>query len=126
MSVDVVAVTGGRDYHDRDTAWREMDLHHVELGFSVVIHGDADGLDKLVDAWCLDRGVQPARCPALWTYWRRRGAVRIAGIKRNAAMRMMRPKRLLAFPGGNGTQNMVDQCTAVGIKVIPCGGRVHP
>lgn len=119
----VIAVTGGRDYLERHTVLSEMDRHHQQLRFRVVVHGDASGLDALVDAWCLLRGVQPARCPALWEYWRRQGTVKVAGHKRNAAMTLLHPERLLAFPGGNGTQGMVDACTALGIEVIPCGGR---
>lgn len=119
----IAAVTGGRDYSDAECVNREMAAHHERLEFGVVINGYADGLDKLVDAWCVSNGVQPARCPALWDYWRSQGRVRIAGVRRNWAMTLLRPRVLLAWPGGEGTDNMIAQCRRVGIEVIPCGGR---
>lgn len=121
--VTVIAVTGGRDYNERATVYSELDMYREQFGFMVVIHGHARGLDTLADDWCLERGVQPARCPALWEYWQKRGRVKVAGAKRNKAMALLEPDRLLAFPGGTGTQNMIEHCEAAGILVIPCGGR---
>lgn len=120
----VVAVTGGRHYNAPHTVFAELDAHHREDAFAVVIHGHCgSGLDFHANAWCLARGVQPAQCPALWTYFARQGRVKLAGHRRNWAMTMLRPRKLLAFPGNTGTQNMVDQCRKLGIEIVPCGGR---
>lgn len=117
----IAAVTGGRDYRDAACVDREMARYHEQLEFGVVIHGNAGGLDTLVDNWCVKHGVQPARCPALWDYWRTMGSLRSAGPRRNWAMTLLRPRVLLAWPGGDGTAEMVRRCRALGIEVIQCG-----
>jgi hypothetical protein len=109
----VFAVTGGRNYRNVkavDTALRKW----VRPGdpTAVVIEGGATGADRLVREWCAHNGVHYATVPALWDW-----SGNSAGPKRNAAMLLLRPEFLLAFPGGRGTRDMCYQAQAAGIRV---------
>lgn len=105
-----VLVTGGRDYRDR----RRVDevLSGIE-DLRLVISGGSTGADRLAEVWAAGRGVALAVFPAHWT-----ALGRPAGPRRNAWMILhARPDLVLAFPGGTGTANMVEQATRAGIPV---------
>lgn len=51
--------------------------------------------------------------PANWDVFDRR-----AGPVRNSWMLDLKPDLVIAFPGGRGTQNMVEQAKKRGIKVM--------
>lgn len=115
----VIAVTGGRDYDDRERVFAKLDKYHERYKFTHLLHGSARGLDSLADAWTdTKRGVQSVSCRAHWSRDRK-----AAGAIRNHMMAVLRPKVLLAFPGGAGTSDMVKQCQRLGIKVIHINGR---
>jgi hypothetical protein len=103
-------VCGGRDYHDATKVWSTLDL----LGPSWVIHGAARGADSLAGDWAQQRKVTCTAYPADW-----RGYGPKAGYLRNGQMlREGRPDMVIAFPGGRGTANMVQQARAAGVPVI--------
>jgi hypothetical protein len=113
-----VLVCGGRDYDNRSavySALRRLHEGHLLIAStaSSVIHGDARGADSMAGRWARDNGVQEISCPANWEYWGNR-----AGPMRNAAMLMLRPDIVLAFPGGRGTADMVRRAKDAGIEVI--------
>lgn len=102
-------VCGGRYFDDRERVFREMD----RLSPSLVIHGGASGADRLAGLWAESRGIPLCVFPA---NWKRFG--NMAGPKRNAWMlEHGLPNRVLAFPGGRGTENMVSQAEGAGIGV---------
>lgn len=120
-----VLVTGGRDYADRDTVWRELDAIHTKSKITMLIHGDARGADRLADEWAREqqKRVKSSRdpeircCPA---DWKRYGPS--AGPIRNGEMLAQhRPELVVAFPGGRGTANMVKQAREAGVKVVEVG-----
>ena len=80
---------------------------------SCIIHGGAAGADSMAGALGkrLSVGVQP--CPANWAKYGRG-----AGPIRNKEMLALQPAKVIAFPGGRGTANMVDQARAAGITVV--------
>ena len=107
----VVLVTGGRDYTDKDTVFRELD----NLAPDFVIEGGAKGADSLAEIWCETRGVHYARVPALWD-----SKKRAAGPLRNGVMARLASALdaiALAFPGGNGTEDMVEKAIKHGLLV---------
>ena len=109
-----ILITGGRNYSDRATVFRELDKLHAETTITVLIHGAATGADTLADSWAKSREVEVIACPADWS---RHG--RAAGPIRNKAMLTdHKPELLLAFPGGRGTANMIGQAQAAGVKVV--------
>lgn len=113
-----VLVTGGRDFTDGDYVFRQLAILHMRYGFMLLIHGGARGVDTLADVWARGAGVQPCRCDALWPYYRSRGFYQAAGPVRNSAMLLLAPQLEVAFPGGKGTANMIEQATAARLPVM--------
>ncbi len=113
-----VLVTGGRDFTDGDFVFRQLALLHLRYGFMILIHGGARGADTLADVWARGAGVQPCKCDALWPYYRARGFYKAAGHARNSAMLLLAPQLVVAFPGGSGTANMIEQATHAQIAVM--------
>ena len=109
----IVLVCGGRAYTDRDVVFRVLDHVASRVQVDVVVHGGAAGADKLADDWARSRAIHPARMDALWGSFGKG-----SGQKRNAAMLLLRPDLVVAFPGGNGTADMVRRAEAAGIKVL--------
>jgi hypothetical protein len=104
---------GGRGYKDRANVFAWLDELDLQFPVSHIIHGDYAGADKLCDEWGIVRGRQPVRCPALWTQHGKK-----AGPMRNQAMVDLRPHLGIAFPGGNGTADMLERCAAAKIQVV--------
>jgi predicted Rossmann-fold nucleotide-binding protein len=100
----IVLVCGGRDYRNYaavDATLCELNRRH---SLTHVIHGGATGADSLAGAWATDCGIQEVVCKANWEVHGRK-----AGPMRNKAMLDLRPKLVVAFPGGRGTENMISQ-----------------
>ena len=97
-------ICGGRSFADQalfDSAMSDL------LGMfghpSKVIHGAATGADAMADVWANRLAVEVVGCPADWDKHGKR-----AGPIRNEEMLMKhRPKKVVAFPGGHGTADMV-------------------
>lgn len=111
--VFLLLVTGGRDFSDKALVDTVMSAAVRSHGVTHVIHGDARGADKLCGDWAKAHGLAEVRVPANWDYHGNS-----AGPIRNAHMAELRPNMLLAFPGGNGTKNMVEQSHRHGIPVV--------
>jgi hypothetical protein len=111
-----VLVTGGRGFSDREVLFRVLDGIHNDTGITHLIHGAARGADSLAGQWARERGVQEVACPANWNVHGRR-----AGYLRNRAMAELQPELVVAFPGGIGTNMMVEMAEEHGIKVIDAG-----
>ena len=112
-----VLVCGGRDFIDGDFVFSQLSSAFEALRFKVLIHGGARGADSLADAWARGAGVEPCKCEALWQYYRMHSYYKEAGPRRNAAMLVLQPQLVIAFPGGNGTRDMVNTARAEGIPV---------
>lgn len=96
--VDLLWVAGGRHYTDRMRI-EEVLRPYGEEGFWL-IHGAARGADQIAEqmwrAWQLMYIGVPAE-------WGRYG--KSAGPRRNELIAAYGPSRLIAFPGGVGTEN---------------------
>jgi hypothetical protein len=118
-----VIVCGARDYRDGAMVYRALDYLHRERGLALVIHGDAgrtcretgkvlEGADRFAGEWAWARGVAFSRWPADWGLGKR------AGPERNQRMLDRgQPHAVVAFPGGPGTQDMVDRALDAGLPV---------
>ena len=108
-----VLVCGGRDY--ADYAYVEENLNDLPLGnSSVIIHGGAQGADRLAERWAFAHGVDSERFSA---DWEKHG--KAAGPIRN--QRMIdegQPDLVVAFPGGKGTADMIRRARAAGVDVV--------
>lgn len=117
-----VIVCGGRDYNDVPALWRRLDLIDRERGpiirladgASDDVTGPYIGADYWSHMWAQARGVRTERYRA---ECKRHG--RAAGPIRNGRMLMTEtPDAVIAFPGGNGTANMIQQAREAGVEVI--------
>ncbi|MGY6251723.1 DUF2493 domain-containing protein [Bosea thiooxidans] len=106
-------VTGGRNFTNRDLAFSALDKLDAENCIDVVIHGAARGADTEAARWCAVRGVPVWPCPADWSLGKAAGILRNQWMLENAS-----PSHVLAFPGGNGTADMVRRARAASIPVI--------
>lgn len=107
-------VTGGRDYANQIQCWTALDKLHQLHEIDIIIHGDAEGADKMADAWARVKGIQRAVCPACWAHF----DPSVAGHRRNRFMLELGPHLVVAFPGGAGTANAVTQAQHRGVKVM--------
>ncbi len=108
-----VLVCGGRDFNDDEF----MDIALTGLTFvkpiSLIIHGGARGADSLAGKWAEREGVEVKEFRAEWNKYGRR-----AGYIRNVRMAEEgEPDLVVAFPGGRGTDMMIDIAKKKGISV---------
>jgi YspA, cpYpsA-related SLOG family len=104
-----VLVCGGRDYHRPEHVYDTLDAIHARTPIGEIITGGATGADSLGRNWAADRTVE-------WTTvradWKTHGDA--AGPMRNQVMLDLPegpPDLVVAFPGGNGTRDMVNRAT---------------
>ncbi len=106
-------VCGGRDYLDAELVGIVLDRIHKETPITLLIQGGAMGADSLARAWARRMGVENRTFEADWN---KHG--KGAGPIRNLQMLTEgRPDMVVAFPGGRGTTNMVDQAHLAGVIV---------
>lgn len=104
-----VLVCGGRDFTDYALLERMLD----ELTITTVIEGEARGADKLSAVYAGYRGIPVERYPADWNKF----GTRAGPIRNSAMLAKGKPDCVVAFPGGKGTANMIDQATKAGVEV---------
>ena len=120
----IVLVTGGRSFTDAHLV--NVALTAADPG--MVIEGGATGTDRLCRVWAHAHGVHTLRVDALWDFYAEQerkgvpGATRgKAGPVRNSAMvrvaSMLRAV-VVAFPGGEGTADLVGKAGAAKLDVI--------
>lgn len=106
-------VCGGRDYDDVDNVYDTLDVFCREHRVTLIIHGAAPGADALAGEWARCCGIS---CREFRADWRTHGGS--AGPIRNKQMLVEgRPDLVVAFPGGSGTANMVEQAMKAGVPV---------
>lgn len=105
-----VIVTGGRDYGDARHVQRVLDEEYPIL----VVQGGARGADELARKWAETNGVA---CCTFHAHWRTQGPS--AGGRRNGAMLVFMPNidKVIAFPGGSGTADMVSRTIRHGVAL---------
>ena len=109
-----VLVCGGRDFRDGQFLYQMLDALHKSNPIDVLIEGDARGADRLAGYWARKHHITNLKFPA---DWKRYG--KAAGGIRNALMLAEgKPDLVVAFPGGNGTRNMMNKAKDAGIEVI--------
>ncbi|MBR0741172.1 DUF2493 domain-containing protein [Bradyrhizobium liaoningense] len=109
-----VIVCGGRTFDNYAAVKKYLDMLYAIHGFTLVIHGRAKGADTCAHRWAGEHGVPVEMFPA---HWRLHGNA--AGPIRNKQMLDEgRPQLVVAFPGGDGTRNMMKQAHERGVEVI--------
>lgn len=107
-----VLVCGGRHFKNRALLDLTLDRVHARRPFDCIIH---EGADLMAGQWAELNGLDIEVFEAHWnTYYGNR-----AGNVRNARMlREGKPALVIAFEGGNGTQDMICKSLAAGIPVL--------
>jgi hypothetical protein len=110
-------VCGGRNYDDEIAIEAALETIHEKTPITVLIQGGARGVDKLAGKWADRNGIEALVFPADW--YRYNNA---AGPIRNRQMLDEgKPDLVLAMPGGAGTEDMMEQARARGLRVIRPG-----
>lgn len=108
-----VIVCGGRTFSNWALLERTLSAIHAETPFDRVATGAAPGADTLADTWARSRGIRVQRYYAMW---KTEGPA--AGPIRNKRMLdEERPDLVIAFRGGSGTANMIEQAERAGVRV---------
>ncbi len=108
-----VLVCGGRDFDDFKIINEELTWLAGAHTIEAIIHGGARGADTLAGEWA-----KLSRIPVevYRADWEAHG--KAAGPIRNRKMLTNgKPDFVLAFPGGRGTANMVEQARTAGVTV---------
>jgi len=131
---------GGRDYTDQAYVFHRLDLYHREFNITTLVEGGAPGADTWIRLWGLRHpDIILATVNANWNGPCREACAPnhrrshqgltttycpTAGVYRNQDMlSSFNPDEVMAFPGGKGTQNMVDLAIAAGVPVIQTARR---
>ena len=86
-----------------------LEQHDVEI----LIAGGANGADDLAESWAKLNNIKTEIYPADWEKYGKR-----AGYVRNKEMlESGKPDIILAFPGGQGTKNMIQLGLDAGVPV---------
>ena len=106
-------ICGGRDFMDWEMFSSAMsDLVRLRGMPRNIIHGSADGADRLASYWAEKHALDMQTFPA---DWKKHG--RAAGPIRNQEMIERKPDFVVAFPGGRGTADMVRRARDAGVDV---------
>lgn len=109
-----VLVCGGRDFDDALTLGSWLGGIHKQRGIAVLIEGGARGADYMARKFAEWASIPVETYPA---DWQQHG--KAAGPIRNRAMLTEgKPDLVVAFPGGRGTANMIEQARKAGVEVL--------
>jgi hypothetical protein len=107
-----ILVCGGRDFNNYDLLSKTLYEH--ALPDSVIIQGCASGADEMAWDWAKANAYKYESYPANWNKYGKR-----AGYIRNTQMlNEGKPDLVIAFPGGKGTQMMINLAEAAGVPVV--------
>lgn len=107
-----LVICGGRHYRLNDEDFELLDKLHAEHKITEVVSGACAGADKDGEAWAERNGIPVKQfMPA----WDDQGSA--AGPIRNQAMADY-ADACIAFPGGRGTQDMLNKARAKGMRLI--------
>lgn len=112
-----VLVTGGRAFANSEMLNERLNEFHEMFGITLLIHGGARGADTLARHWAIGNSVPEQAEPVPEESWRRLG--NRAGNARNSLMlRKYSPDAVIAFPGGNGTLDMIVKARAASLPTF--------
>lgn len=108
-----VVVTGGRDFIGRAFLNAKLDGVHRKHVIDWLGQGGMTGADTLAADWARRNGVSLSTFSADWTrYGKPAGPIRNTQMLKEGA-----PDVVVAFKGGDGTQDCIDKARTMGIRV---------
>lgn len=110
-----LAVCGGRNERLFPTRKYDLSLQIAELGATEIVTGGCRGIDQDAEDYAMELGLETTTFRPAWNeHGRAAGPLRNKQIAEYADV-------LVAFPGGAGTEDMVQQMEALGKKVVRLG-----
>lgn len=110
-----VIICGGREFDNYDAVKETMDavvLHYGDV--TAVVQGGARGADLLGRKWAIENNIPYEQYDADWARYGK-----AAGFMRNQEMLEESGANLVvAFPGGNGTYDMVKRARRHGVEIV--------
>ena len=108
-----VLVCGGRDLRDEELIENTLDRLRAARGpFDCLILGGARGVDRIAGKWARKNGVLE------WDFlpeWHRAGT-HDGAVRNQRMIAEALPELVIAFPGGNGTADMVERARPPGSR----------
>lgn len=109
-----ILVCGGRDYEDRTSFYYYMDDLVKLYGRPItIIEGGARGADALAKEFAATEGLISETYPADW----KKHGKSASPIRNKLMLDEGKPDLVVAFPGGRGTENMIQQAEKAGVTV---------
>lgn len=118
-------ICGGRDYILTDEDYADLDELHELIEITEVVSGKARGADTCGERWAQKRGIPVKEFPITKEDWKQYGMG--AGPRRNRRMRdyILPDGVCIAYPGHNGTANMVSLAKERQLHVYDWRGNWH-
>lgn len=112
-----VAISGIRTFEDYEIFKKGMEESGYSSYISLILHGDAKGVDQLADRWARENNITVKRFPVSVQEWNTYG--KRAGPMRNARM-LQEAEALIAFWNGEsrGTKSAIDIATSLHLPVF--------
>lgn len=110
-----ILVCGGRKFNNYRLLKNTLDnlMKERKIKDPIIVHGRAQGADLLARAWAKEREFRDRGFPAKWlTYNNSAGPIRNRQMLDEQQIDLV-----VAFVGGGGTANMVNQARERGIEV---------
>ncbi len=112
-----VIVCGSRDYALSQKGIEKLNQLHAEYNFTLLIHGDAAGIDLSSGKWARRQNIDVKPFPANWAEYGKS-----AGPRRNEEMTKWLSENggglCIAFYGNRGTANCKENALKCGIPVL--------
>ena len=108
-----VIINGGRAFNLKAAAFEYLDMLHAKEPITFVIEGGAIGADTIAREWAISRKIRYITYHAQWKKYGR-----AAGHRRNQEMVDLNPDLVITFPGGKGTEDLVNRAKIKKLKII--------
>lgn len=120
-NVKTILVCGSRDFNKGSYTKEQVyaKLHELRTGYLdgyslVIVQGWAEGADLAAAEWAEACFLPFFSFPANWPAW----GLDAGHIRNGLMLAIGKPDIVVAFPGGVGTRNMVEQAGEKGIEII--------
>lgn len=108
-----VLVSGGRKYSNINRLFEYLDELDEEIVISEIIQGGATGADSLAKRWADAKGIPTQTFMADWARYGN-GA---GNIRNQEMLDVAKPDLVVAFPGNEGTKDMVTRSRFEDVEV---------
>lgn len=109
-----VLVCGGREFTNTKLLYKIMDDLHKNFLIDSVIEGNARGADRMAGAWARANKIDNLKFRPDWNKY----GMAAGPIRNQQMLDEGKPDLVVAFPGKNGTADMVARAKKAGVKVI--------